>query len=133
MIWRARWPPFAARYREIDLCLDTFPYGGHTTSLDALWMGVPVVTLVGSTVVGRAGLSQAMNLGLPEIVARTPEEYVKIAVDLSKAPERLGALRAGLRERMERSPLMDAPRFARNLEAAYRDGWRRWCTGRDRA
>ena len=119
--------PYLATYRSIDVCLDTFPYNGHTTSLDAFWMGVPVVTLVGSTVVGRAGLCQAMNLGLPELVARSPDEYVHIAVKLAEDRRRLSDLRAGLRARMEASPLMDAPRFARNLEAAYRGAWRRWC------
>jgi protein O-GlcNAc transferase len=113
-------PSYLATYRSLDLCLDTFPYNGHTTSLDAFWMGVPVVTLVGSTVVGRAGLCQAMNLGLPELVAHSPDQYVQIAVELSKDPDRLSDLRAGLRARMEQSPLMDGPRFARNLEAAYR-------------
>ncbi len=63
---------YLRRYREIDICLDTFPSNGHTTSLDALWMGVPVVTLAGETVVGRAGVCQAMNLGLPELIATTP-------------------------------------------------------------
>ena len=111
---------YLATYRSLDLCLDTFPYNGHTTSLDAFWMGVPVVTLVGSTVVGRAGLCQAMNLGLPELVAHSPDQYVQIAVELSKDRDRLSDLRAGLRARMERSPLMDAPRFAKSLEAAYR-------------
>ena len=121
---------YLASYREIDLCLDTFPSNGHTTSLDALWMGVPVVTLVGRTIVGRAGLCQARNLGLEALVAWTPEEYVKIAVDLCRDLERLGELRAGLRGRRESSPLMDAPRFARNMEAAYRKVWQRWCEGR---
>lgn len=114
-------------YQRIDVCLDTFPYNGHTTSLDAYWMGVPVVTLVGPTIVGRAGLSQASNLGLEELVAMTPEQYVKIAVDLCGDLDGLSRLRAGLRARMEQSPLMDAPRFARNLEAAYRSMWRAWC------
>jgi protein O-GlcNAc transferase len=118
---------YLATYRSIDLCLDTFPYNGHTTSIDAFWMGVPVVTLVGSTVVGRAGLSQAMNLGLPELVARTADEYVRIALELSSDLDRLSALRAGLRTRIKMSPLMDAPRFARSLETAYRTIWRRWC------
>ncbi|HLK41240.1 MAG TPA: tetratricopeptide repeat protein [Polyangiaceae bacterium] len=118
---------YLATYRSIDVCLDTFPYNGHTTSLDASWMGVPVVTLVGSTVVGRAGLSLAANLGLPGLVARSPEEFVAIAVGLSADLDRLAVLRAGLRPRMESSPLMDAPRFARNLEAAYRSLWRSWC------
>jgi predicted O-linked N-acetylglucosamine transferase (SPINDLY family) len=121
--------PYLATYDSIDVCLDTSPYNGHTTSLDAFWMGVPVVTLVGSTIVGRAGLSQAMNLGLPELVARTPDEFAKIAVALAMDSNRLGELRASLRARIEASPLMDAPRFARNLEAAYRSIWRRWCEG----
>jgi predicted O-linked N-acetylglucosamine transferase (SPINDLY family) len=114
-------------YHGIDLVLDTFPYNGHTTSLDALWMGVPVVTLVGRTVVGRAGLSQLTNLGLPELAAATPEEFVGIASALAGDLPRLGELRATLRERMRGSPLMDAPRFARGIEAAYRSLWQRWC------
>jgi predicted O-linked N-acetylglucosamine transferase (SPINDLY family) len=118
---------YLARYRDIDICLDTVPYNGHTTSLDALWMGVPVVTLVGKTVVGRAGLSQAENLGLRELVATTADEYVQIAVALARDLDRLGELRAGLRGRMSASPLMDAPRFARALESVYRQLWRAWC------
>jgi predicted O-linked N-acetylglucosamine transferase (SPINDLY family) len=120
---------YMAQYSRIDVALDTFPYNGHTTSLDAWWMGVPVVTLVGKTVVGRAGLSQAMNLGLQELVAHSPDEFVSIAVGLSKDLVRLSELRAGLRARMQRSPLMDAPRFARNMEAQYRSAWQRWCRG----
>lgn len=115
------------RYREIDVCLDTFPYNGHTTSLDALWMGVPTVTLVGATVVGRAGLCQAMNVGLPELIAKTSEEYVGIARSLAENLDHLAELRGTLRERMKRSPLMDGPRFARNLELLFRDVWRRFC------
>ena len=114
-------------YHGIDLMLDTFPYNGHTTSLDALWMGVPVVTMVGRTAVGRAGLCQLTNLGLPELVAATPEEFVRIAVELAGDLPRLGCLRATLRDRMRGSPLMDAPRFARGIEAAYRTMWQRWC------
>jgi len=118
---------YLATYRRIDVGLDPFPCNGHTTSLDAFWMGVPVVTLVGPTAVGRAGLCQTRNLGLPELVARDPDEYVRIAVDLTRDRIRLGELRATLRARMEASPLMDGARFARNLEAAYREMWRRWC------
>ena len=90
-------------------------------------MGVPVVTLVGPTVVGRAGLCQLMNLGLPELIASSPEEYVRVAAELAQDLPRLSDLRATLRDRMQASPLMDAPRFARNLEAAYRAMWKRWC------
>jgi predicted O-linked N-acetylglucosamine transferase (SPINDLY family) len=120
---------YLSTYRSIDIALDTVPYNGHTTSLDALWMGVPVITLVGATVVGRAGLCHAMNLGLPELIARTPEQFVSIAVGLAEDIGRLSSLRAGLRARMERSPLMDGARFTRNMEAAYRGVWRRWCSG----
>lgn len=116
-------------YRQIDVCLDSFPYNGHTTSLDSFWMGVPVVTLVGKTVVGRAGYCQAMNLGMPELVAHSDDEYVRIASNLARDKSRLAEMRAGLRERMEGSPLMDAPRFARNLERAFRTMWRAWCAG----
>jgi predicted O-linked N-acetylglucosamine transferase (SPINDLY family) len=114
-------------YHRIDLCLDTFPYNGHTTSLDSFWMGVPVVTLVGQTAVSRAGWCQLSNLGLEELAAQTPEQFVDIAVELAKDLPRLQVLRSTLRQRMERSPLMDAPRFARNIEAAYRQMWRTWC------
>jgi predicted O-linked N-acetylglucosamine transferase (SPINDLY family) len=114
-------------YHQIDIGLDTVPYNGHTTSLDCYFMGVPVVTLVGRTVVGRAGLSQLTNLGLSELVGRTEGDFVRIAVDLAGDLPRLAQLRAGLRDRMRRSPLMDAARFARGVEAAYREMWRRWC------
>lgn len=118
---------YLSRYREIDVCLDTFPYNGHTTSLDALWMGVPTVTLAGATVASRAGLSQAMNLGLPELIASTPEEYVRIASSLAADLTPLSELRRTLRTRLQQSPLMDGPRFTRNLESVYRDLWRRFC------
>jgi len=120
--------PYLHTYDGIDIVLDTFPYNGHTTSLDALWMGVPVITLVGNTVVGRAGLSQLTNLGLPELVARSPEQYRQIAVDLATDRLRLAELRSTLRQRMQGSALMDAPRFARGIEAAYRSMWRTWCS-----
>ncbi|HEX5099807.1 MAG TPA: hypothetical protein VFV94_09925, partial [Polyangiaceae bacterium] len=118
---------YLGRYREIDIGLDTFPYNAQTTSLDAFWMGVPTVTLVGHTVVGRAGVSLAMNLGMPQLIATTEEEYVAVASSLASDLEHLSALRRTLRARLEQSPLMDAPRFARNLEAVYRDVWCRFC------
>jgi len=114
-------------YHGIDIGLDTFPYNGHTTSLDAYWMGVPMVTLVGQTVVGRAGLSQLTNLGLTELVAQTPDQFVEIATRLANDLPRLSQLRATLRERMRHSPLLDAAGFARGIESAYRTMWRRWC------
>jgi len=114
-------------YHRIDVGLDSFPYNGHTTSLDSLWMGVPVVTLVGQTPVSRAGWCQTSNLGLRELAARTPEQYLQIAASLARDPACLEELRRTLRARMERSPLMDAAKFAAGVEAAYRQMWKQWC------
>jgi predicted O-linked N-acetylglucosamine transferase (SPINDLY family) len=116
-------------HHRIDVGLDPFPYNGHTTSLDGFWMGVPLVTLVGRTVVGRAGWSQLCNLGLQELAAQTPEQYVALVEELAGDLPRLQELRSTLRQRMERSPLMDAPRFAHQVELAYRQMWWRWCSG----
>jgi predicted O-linked N-acetylglucosamine transferase (SPINDLY family) len=114
-------------YHRIDIGLDTLPYNGHTTSLDSYWMGVPVVTLVGQTVVGRAGLSQATNLGLTELIGQTEEEFVVIATKLAGDLPHLSELRRGLRSRMQQSPLCDAKGFTRGIEGAYRHMWRSWC------
>jgi predicted O-linked N-acetylglucosamine transferase (SPINDLY family) len=108
----------------VDIALDTFPYHGTTTTCEALWMGVPVVTLAGQTHASRVGVSLLSNLGHPEWIATSPEGYVKIAVELAGDLPRLAQLRSTLRGRMEASPLMDAPGFAREIEAAYREMWR---------
>lgn len=128
LLFTARQPrrEYLRTYSQIDICLDTLPYNGHTTSLDAMWMGVPVITRIGETVVGRAGWSQLSNLGLTEFAGRTDEEFVNIAVNLAGDFAKLAELRAHLRPRMQRSPLMDAERFARNIEEAYRTAWRQW-------
>jgi protein O-GlcNAc transferase len=115
------------RYREIDIGLDPFPCNGGTTTCDALWMGVPVITLAGRTAVGRAGVSILNNIGLPELIANSRDEYVQIAAELAADFPRLTALRSTLRERMRQSALMDPVRFTRNVEAAYRQMWRNWC------
>jgi protein O-GlcNAc transferase len=109
------------------VALETLPANGHTTGLDSFWMGVPVVTLVGRTVLGRAGLSQLFNLGLTELAAETAEGYVRMVSELAGDLPRLAKLRSTLRQRMEDSPLMDAPRFDRHIEDAYRMMWRTWC------
>ena len=114
-------------YHRLDLALDPFPYGGHTTCQDALWMGVPVVSLAGRQPVSRAGLSILSNLGLPDLVACSADAYVNIAAGLARDLPRLTELRRTLRGRMEGSVLMDGPRFARNIEAAYRAMWKHWC------
>jgi protein O-GlcNAc transferase len=114
-------------YHDIDLGLDTFPYNGHTTSLDSLWMGVPVVTRVGRTSVGRGGLSQLFQIDLLDLAADSDEAFVGIAAALGQDVVRLAALRRELRTRLERSALMDASRFAQHVERAYRDAWRAHC------
>jgi len=119
-------------YHRIDIALDTFPFCGGTTTCDALWMGVPVVSLIGQTTVSRGGLTILTNAGLAELAASTIEDYAKIAKDLAGDLPRLAAMRAGLRQRMLQSPLMDAPRFAHDIEAAFRDMWRRWCDAQAR-
>jgi hypothetical protein len=98
---------YLALYRRIDIALDPFPYNGHMTTFDALWMGVPVVTLAGETQVSRGGLSLLSNAGLPELIAFQPEEYLRIARELAGDLPRLAALRGGLRARLQASPLMD--------------------------
>ena len=124
---RQSWAEYVRTYGRIDIGLDPFPWGGGITTCDALWMGVPVISLVGRTAVGRGGASILSNVGVPELVARTPQEYVQIAADLAKDLPRLAELRRTLRPRMQASPLMDAPRFTRNIEAVYRRMWRSWC------
>jgi protein O-GlcNAc transferase len=114
-------------YHHIDVALDTFPYNGGMTTCDALWMGAPVPTFAGKMPISRAGLSLLSNVGLHELVAQSEEDYVRITVELAGNLPRLANLRATLRRRMQASPLMDAPRFARNVEAAYRSMWERWC------
>jgi protein O-GlcNAc transferase len=114
-------------YHDIDLGLDTFPYNGHTTSLDSLWMGVPVVSRVGRTSVGRGGLTQLFQMDLLELAAESDQAFVAIAAALGQDLVRLAALRKELRTRLERSTLMDASRFARHVEHAYRHAWRVHC------
>jgi predicted O-linked N-acetylglucosamine transferase (SPINDLY family) len=115
------------QYGDIDIALDPFPYCGGTTTCDALWMGVPVISLVGHAAVSRSGLALLSSVGLAELAAKTPEEYLRTAAQLAADVSRLKELRESLRQRMRNSPLMDAPRFARHVEAAYRMMWRRWC------
>jgi predicted O-linked N-acetylglucosamine transferase (SPINDLY family) len=114
-------------YHQIDIALDPFPYSGGTTSCDALWMGVPVVSLSGAMAAGRQTATLLHNIGLSELLADSQERYIEIAKDLARDLPRLSQMRAGLRQRMQASPLMDEPRFTRNVEAAYREMWRQWC------
>ena len=117
-------------YHQVDIGLDTFPYNGHTTSLDSFFMGVPVVTLAGpegGSPVARAGWSQLVNLRLTELAGHSREEFVEIARGLAGDLPRLSEMRNTLRTRLKASPLTDGARFTKNVEAAYRMAWERWC------
>jgi protein O-GlcNAc transferase len=123
-------PDFAAHlaaYAKVDVVLDPFPYNGTTTTCEALWMGVPVVTLAGTRHAARVGVSVLQAAGLGELVAATPEAYARTAVVLARDPQRLAQLRTGLRQKLSASPLLDAAGFTASLENAYRDMWQRWC------
>ncbi|HMD53941.1 MAG TPA: hypothetical protein VKJ65_05275, partial [Phycisphaerae bacterium] len=100
------WPAYISTYNRIDIALDTVPYNGGITTCDALFMGVPVVSLSGQMAVGRAGRSILSNVGLPELIAQTPQQYVDIAAELAGDITRLSEMRPGLRNRMQTSPLM---------------------------
>jgi len=114
-------------YNQADIALDPFPFAGSTTTFEALWMGVPVVTLAGSTFMGRWTASMLRAANLEQLIARTPDEYVEIAARLAADPASLSVLRAGLRERLLRSPLCDERRTVRRLERMLRATWRHWC------
>lgn len=114
-------------YNHVDMTLDPFPCCGGTTSMDTLWMGVPFVTLAGPQFVSRMGVTILNNAGLPELVTRTVDEYVDAAIALANDRDRLRALRAGLREKVAGTPLMNQSAFARAMQDAFRAMWRTWC------
>ncbi|MFH1216979.1 MAG: tetratricopeptide repeat protein [Pseudomonadota bacterium] len=114
-------------YGSVDIALDTFPYNGTTTTCEALWMGVPVITLAGTRHVARVGGSILSGIGLGECIAESGEDYVKMAVTLATDHDRLRELRETMRERIFTSPLCDAKKFTRDLEGAYQTMWRTWC------
>ncbi|WP_328984863.1 O-linked N-acetylglucosamine transferase, SPINDLY family protein [Thiorhodovibrio winogradskyi] len=116
-----------AMYGEIDIALDPFPYNGTTTTCQALWMGVPMITLAGRSHAGRVGASLFSQMQLQALVAPDRESYLRIAVGLAASPEKLADLRRGLRDRMAASPLLDHVGFVARLEALYRRLWQRAC------
>jgi len=120
-------PDHLGSYAEIDIALDPFPYNGTTTTCEALWMGVPVVTLIGARHAGRVGFDLLSQLGLEELATADVDAYVACAVALASDMKRLALLRRSLRERMRASPLCDATRFARDFEDGLRVMWRAWC------
>ena len=115
-----------ALYGELDVALDPFPFNGGVTSFEALWMGVPLVTLAGDRFISRMGLSMLEALGRPQWIAQTPEAYVEVAAALALDPQQRRRLRADQRQRVADSPLCDGVGLARALERAYRWMWTRW-------
>ena len=121
---------YLAAYQRVDLALDPFPYPGGTTSVEGLWMGVPMVSLALQRFLSRQGVGILMNAGLPDWIATDSEDYVARAIAHANDIPRLAALRCGLRQTVLASPLFDAPRFAGHFEAALRAMWSRWCSSR---
>jgi protein O-GlcNAc transferase len=116
---RMELPEYLARYRTADLFLDTLPYNAGTTASDALWAGLPVLTLSGEAYVSRTAASLLIAIGAPELITSTQQEYEQLAIELASNPRRLAEIRTKIRDSRLTSPLFDTPRFARNLEAAY--------------
>lgn len=114
-----------AAYNQVDIILSPFPYPGGTTSVEGLWMGVPAITRRGDCFLPHIGESIAHNAGLPDWIAEDDDDYVAKAALHTADLERLAVLRGMLREKVLASPLLDAPRFARHLEAAFRGMWER--------
>jgi len=122
--------PFAIYFRHflnVDVTLDPFPYAGGTTTMDALYMGVPVVTLEGHWATARAGITLMKNVGHPDWIAQNADEYVQIAKNLVNDPPKLAEVRGRLRQTMVNSPLMNGKNFAMDMEDAYRRAWERYC------
>ena len=117
-------------YRLLDIGLDPFPYNGTTTTCEALWMGVPVLSLAGANHASRVGLSLLTAIGLPELAHHDEEAFIEAAADLANDPEKLQSMRSTMRDRVANSPLCDGPGFMRRLEAGYRSMWRDACAGK---
>lgn len=118
---------YLACYQRVDIALDPFPYTGGTTTVEALWMGVPVLTLQGERFLARQGVGLLMNAGLADWIAFDADDYVKRAVQHAQDLPALARLRAGLRQQVLASPVFDAFSFARHFETALRGMWRTWC------
>jgi protein O-GlcNAc transferase len=127
LAWRVLVVHHLARYSLVDVALDPFPFNGVTTTCEALWMGVPVVTLAGDRHYRGVGASLLTAVGLENYIAESPDDYVKIAAGLARDLDRLGSLRATLRDRMRASRLCDGVGLARAMEREYRRMWERWC------
>ena len=118
---------FLAIHDQVDIAFDPFPYNGGTATCESLWMGVPVLTMKGASCLSLAGVSLLTAAGLPDWIANSREDYVRLAIAKASDPEALSTLRENMRARLLASALMDGARFTRNFEAALRGAWREWC------
>jgi predicted O-linked N-acetylglucosamine transferase (SPINDLY family) len=116
-----------AHYHKIDIGLDPFPYNGTTTSCEAMWMGVPIVTLLGDRHAGRVGASLLTQVGLQHLIAPDEAHYVQLITELAEDFDQLDSLRTSLRNTVQNSPLCDAASFAHSMESVYRTAWQQWC------
>lgn len=119
-------PDHLARYKVADLFLDTSPCNTHTTASDALWAGLPVLTLIGESFAARVAASLLHAVGLPELVVNTQEEYEKLAIELANNPMRLREIKSRLENTLQVEPLFDTPLFTRHLESAYKEAYKRY-------
>jgi predicted O-linked N-acetylglucosamine transferase (SPINDLY family) len=119
-----------ARHRLADLFLDSFNYTGHSTSADALWAGLPLVAKQGQGFAARVAASLLNAIGLPELVAKSTEDYERLALELAENPQKLAALKATLQKLKERAPLFDSESFTRHIENAYRQAYEHYRAGR---
>ncbi|MGF6569895.1 putative O-linked N-acetylglucosamine transferase (SPINDLY family) [Paraburkholderia sp. GAS333] len=126
---RSSVPVYLQQHHHVDICLDTFPFSGLTTALHSLWMGVPTLTLPGKTVPGRSGLTAMSHAGLEMFIAQDKDDFVRRGVELTSDIAALAALRAGMRERCENSPMFRPAEIADGVSTALRVMWRRWCAG----
>ena len=117
-----------AYYGQVDIALDTYPYNGTTTTCEALFMGVPVISLEGDSHAGRVGASLLNTIKKPELIAGTPEDYTRIARQLAREPLQLNIMRKQLRNQVTGSSLCNSLEFAINMEHAYREAWHNWCS-----
>jgi predicted O-linked N-acetylglucosamine transferase (SPINDLY family) len=119
-------PEHLARHRAADLFLDTLPYNAHTTASDALWSGLPVLTLIGNTFAGRVAASLLNAIQLPELIVSTREEYEAAAIELATSPAKLGRIKERLVNNRLSAPLFDTRLFCKHIEAAYTEMYRRY-------
>ena len=132
LIERVNFPRYLSLHAQTDIALDSFPYGGGATTCNALWMGVPVLTLRGDETMARSGASLLGAVGMPDWVAGSDEEYVDKAREFAGRRDALAGIRRGLRQRLRESVLCDAQGFMRDVEAGYRAMWRDWCARNER-